>query len=122
MAMHSDTDLYRAIAEFQKFVARRAPHLPRDVKRLYGERLVDESLNMLVTMRHANIAREAAKIPLLEELLDRLEICQAILRTLRELGHLPNTAFSEGLPLVASIGKQAVALRNHFAPDPSPAA
>jgi len=36
-------------------------------------------------MRHANIAREAAKIPLLEELLDRLEISQAILRTLREL-------------------------------------
>jgi len=62
MALHSDTDLYRAIAEFQKFVARRAPHLPRDLKRLYGERLVDESLNMLVTMRHANIARDRARL------------------------------------------------------------
>ena len=122
MALHSDTDLYRSIAEFQKFVARRAVHLPRGVKQLFGERLVDESLNMMVTMRHANIARESAKVPLLEELLDRLEIAQAILRVLRELGHLPNSVFSEGLPLVASIGKQATALRNRFAPDPSPAA
>lgn len=122
MSLHSDTDLYRAIAEFQKFVARRCVHLPRGVKGLFGERLVDESLNMMVTMRHANIARDAAKVPLFEELLDRLEIAQAILRTLRELGHLPNTAFAEGLPLVASIGKQATALRNHFVPDPSPVA
>ena len=122
MTLHSDTDLYRAIVDFQRFVARRAPHLPRDVKRLYGERLVDESLNMLVTMRHANIAREAAKIPLLEELLDRLEISQAILRVLRELELFPSKAFEESLPLTASIGKQATALRNHFAPDPSPAA
>jgi len=85
MSLHSDTDLYRAIAEFQKFVARRCVHLPRGVKGLFGERLVDESLNMMVTMRHANIARDAAKVPLLEELLDRLEIAQAILRVLREL-------------------------------------
>lgn len=122
MSLHSDTDLYRAIAEFQKFVARRCVHLPRGVKGLFGERLVDESLNMMVNMRHANIARGADKVPVLEEILDRLEIAQAILRTLRELGHLPNTAFAEGLPLVASIGKQATALRKNFAPDPSPAA
>lgn len=122
MALHHDTQLYAAIADFQKFVARRCVNLPRGVKGLFGERLVDESLNMMVTMRHANIAREIAKVPLFEELLDRLEIAQAILRVLRELGHLPNSAFSEGLPLVASIGKQATALRNHFAPDPSPVA
>ena len=122
MARHDETDLYRTISEFVKFVARRSVDLPRGVKQLLGERLVDEALNMLVTMRHANIARDAAKIPLLEELLDRLEISQAILRVLRELGHLPNPAFAEGLPLIASIGKQAIALRNHFAPHPSPAA
>jgi len=62
MALHNTTDLYHAIVDFQRFVARRAPHLPRDVKKLYGERLVDESLNMLVTMRHANIARDRARL------------------------------------------------------------
>lgn len=122
MALHSDTELYRAIADLVKFTIRRAQHLPRGVKQLAGERLVDEALNMLVTMRHANIAREAAKLPLFEELLDRLEIVQALVRSLRELGHLPNSAYEESVPLTISIGKQAIALRNHFAPHPSPAA
>ena len=50
MALHSDTDLYRAIVDFQRFVARRAPHLPRDVKRLIRRRTVHAALARISTM------------------------------------------------------------------------
>jgi hypothetical protein len=40
MALHSDTELYRAIADLVKFTIRRAQHLPRGVKQLAGERPV----------------------------------------------------------------------------------
>lgn len=122
MALHSETDLYRAVVDLQTFVARAVIHLPRDVKNLYGQRLVDEALWMAVVVRHANIARAAAKVPHFEQLLDQVEIAQVILRVLRDLKHLPNPRFAESLPLTASIGKQTIALRDHFAPEPPPAA
>ena len=53
MSLHSDTELYRAVIDFQKFVAGAVIHLRRDVKQMYGERLVDESLWMPVIVRHA---------------------------------------------------------------------
>jgi hypothetical protein len=122
MGLHSDTELYRTVIDFQKFVARAVVNLRRDVKKIYGERLVDESLWMAVIVRKANIARDHAKLPYFEELLDQLEITQVILRVLRDIDRLPNARFAESLPLTASIGKQTIALRNHFAPAPSPAA
>src|SRR5882672_11932065 len=120
MGLHSDTELYRAVIDFQKFVASTVIHLRRDVQQMYGERLVDESLWMPVIVRHANIARAEAKLPYFEELLDHLEISQVILRTLRDLGWLPNPHFAASIPITASIGKQTVKLRDHFAPAPSP--
>jgi len=122
MALHHDTQLYAAIADLQKFVARRCVHLPRGVKGLFGERLVDETLNMMVTMRHANIARGADKVAHFEQLLDLVESSRSILRTLWHHKWLSHTAWGESLPLIVSIGKQATALRNHFAPEPAPAA
>lgn len=122
MGLHSDTELYRAVIDFQKFVAGAVVNLRRDVKKVYGERLVDESLWMAVIVRHANIARDEAKLPHFEQLLDQLEVAQVILRVLRDLGWLNNTRFAESIPITASIGKQTIALRNHFAPASSPAA
>jgi len=122
MGLHSDTDLYRAVIDFQKFVAGAVVNLRRDVKKVYGERLVDESLWMAVIVRQANIARDEAKLPYFEQLLDQLEIAQVILRVLRDLGWLHNNRFAESIPITASIGKQTIAMRNHFAPAPSPAA
>jgi hypothetical protein len=122
MGLHSDTELYRTVIDFQKFVAARVVNLRRDVKKIYGERLVDESLWMAVIVRQANIARDEAKLPHFDQLLDQLEIAQVILRVLRDLGWLHNAHFAESIPLTASIGKQAIALRNHFAPAPTPAA
>ncbi|HZF19460.1 MAG TPA: hypothetical protein VE008_07115 [Burkholderiales bacterium] len=122
MGLHSDTELYRAVIDFQKFVASTVIHLRRDVKQMYGERLVDESLWMPVIVRHANVARDEAKLPHFEQLLDHLEISQVILRVLRDGGWLTNTHFAASIPITASIGKQTIALRNTFAPAPSPAA
>jgi len=122
MGLHSDTELYRTVIDFQNFVAGAVVNLRRDVKKIYGERLVDESLWMPVIVRHANIARDEAKLPYFEQLLDHLEISQVILRVLRDRDWLPNTHFAASIPITASIGKQTIALRNHFAPAPTPAA
>jgi hypothetical protein len=40
MGLHSDTELYRAVIDFQKFVAGAVVNLRRDVKKIYCERPV----------------------------------------------------------------------------------
>lgn len=122
MAIHEETDIYRATSEFNLFVGARVVHLPRHVKDIYGRLLVQEALCMQVAVRHANIARGADKVPHFEQLLDLVESSRSILRTLWHHKWLSHTAWGESLPLIVSIGKQATALRNHFAPEPAPAA
>ena len=113
--MHFDLPIYNAVIDLQKFIAERAvKNLPRDVKNPYAYLLVAEALEMAVIVRHANIAIGRRKALHFERLLDAVERVQVILRVLRDLKHLSNTAWSASLEFTVSIGKQATALRNKF--------
>jgi len=118
VGLHSDTDIYRAVTELAKFVARAVEQMRRDVKPTIGRMLIDECVWMSVVVRRANIAREEAKLAHLEELLEQLEIVQFVLRLCHELKYIARAAFADSLPLTASVGRQATALRNAFAPAP----
>jgi hypothetical protein len=122
MALHSDTEIYRAVVDLQRFAVRAAVNMRRDVKPILGARLVDESLWMAVLVRRANIARDEHKVPHLDELLEQLEVVQVTLRLSRDLGYIRNNAFAESLPLTASIGKQATAWKHRYVPAPLPVA
>jgi hypothetical protein len=117
--LHSDTDLYRAVSDLSKFIARAVLHLRRDLKPTYGKLLVEESVWMGVVVRRANIARDQGKLRHFDELLEQLEIIQFTLRTLCELKFLPHSTFAQSLPITGSVGRQATALRKTFdAPAP----
>src|SRR5688572_27973172 len=109
MAIHSETDIYRAVIDLQRFVLGAAANFRRDVKPLLGGRLIDESLWMAVLVRRANIAIDAAKIEHIDALLEQLEIVQVTLRLARDLKFLPNPKFAESVPLTTMVGKQATA-------------
>lgn len=118
MGLHSDTDIYRAVVELAKFVARAVQDMRRDMKPTLGKMLLEECVWMGVVVRRINIAAGQAKLPLLEELLEQLEIVQFVLRLARDCRYVPVSTFADSVPLTASVGKQATALRNHFAPAP----
>ncbi len=121
--MHFDLPIYSAVIDLQKFIAERVvQHLPRNVKDPYAYLVVSEALEMAVIVRHANVAIGRRKALHFERLLDAVERVQVILRVLRDLRHLSQTVWSASLEFTVSIGKQATALRNKFAPSPSPAA
>lgn len=122
MALHSETEIYRAVVDLQRFAMRAAVNMRRDVKPLLGARLIDESLWMAVLVRRANIARDQDKVPHLDDLLEQLEVVQVALRLGRDLEYIPNNVFAQSLPLTASIGKQATAWKNTYVPSPSPVA
>lgn len=118
--LHDETDIYRAVAELSKYIARVTSNFRRDIKPTYGVLLVEETARMAVLVREANIARDAAKLPYLEEILRQIELIQFTLRTLDDLGQawLTHKAYAESIPLTAAIGRQASGLKAHFAPAP----
>lgn len=118
MGLHSDTEIYAAVVALAKYVAEAVREMRRDVKPTLGKMLVEECVWMGVVVRRINIARDQAKVPLLEELLEQIEIVQFVLRLSRDCRYIAVSTFADSVPLTASIGKQATALRNHFAPAP----
>lgn len=118
--LHDETDIYRAVSELAMYIARTTANFRRDIKPTYGAMLADESARMAVLVREVNIARDAAKLPYLEEILRQVEYIKFVLKVLDELGQawLPHKTYADSLPLTAAIGKQAMGLRNHFAPAP----
>ena len=116
MSLHSDTEIYKSVCDLAAHCLRAARQMPRDVKLLIGAQLRDETLWMGVLILRTNKARDAAKLPHLDELLEHLELVTMMLRMARDLKFIPTKAYADAMPLVASIGKQATALRNHFDP------
>lgn len=116
MALHSETEIYAAVAELAKFSITAARQMPRDVKMLLGKSLVDETVWMGVLILRLNKARDAAKLPVVEEIIEHVEISTIYLRLARDLKFIPTRLFAQSLPLTASIAKQAYGIRNHFAP------
>jgi hypothetical protein len=118
LSLHSDTEIYHAVVELAKFVARAVENMRRDMKPTMGKMLLEECVWMGVVVRRVNIAIDQAKLPLLEELLEQLEIVQFVLRLARDCRYVPAATFADSVPLTASVGRQATALRNYFAPAP----
>ena len=116
MALHHETAIYSAVVELGKFVITAVRQMPRDVKLLLGGTLRDEVLWMGVLVLRMNKARDAAKVPHIDEILEHVELVTMTLRFCRELRFIAPNIFAQSLPLTVSIGKQASGLRNRFAP------
>jgi len=116
MALHSDTEIYAAVVELAKFSVRAARLMPRDVKLLLGKPLVDEAVWLGVLVLRMNVAKDAAKLPVITDIIEHVEIATFTLRLARDMNFIPTKAFAESLPLTASIAKQAYGIRNRFAP------
>lgn len=116
MALHSDTDIYAAVVDLAKATIPALRQLPRDVKPMLGEVIRDEVLWLGVLVMRMNKARDAAKLPVIEDLLEHLELATFALRLCREMGYIKNPQFARLLPLLTMVGKQASGIRNHFAP------
>ena len=116
MALHFETRIYAAIVELGKAVIPIIRNMHRDVKQLLGRMIVDEVLWMGVLVMRINKAPGAARPPMIEELIEHLELVQMNLRFCRELKYIAPADWAKSLPLIESVGKQAYGWRDSFAP------
>lgn len=119
--LHSDTDLGLAVQKLGAWIWSAVPHVQRGMKSLLGDFLLYEAAELDGLVRLANRARGADKLPIFDEALVRLERVKYQLRAANAGGILPHKTYANSIEITDSIGKQLHALRNHFAPAPSPA-
>lgn len=112
--LHSDTEIYVAVCSLGAFLYHRIPHIQSGMKTLLGETLLYEAGEMADLVRLTNIAHGADKLPLLDQMLSRLEKVKFHLRNSNEAGILPHSAYAESMGITDSIGKQAYGLKKRF--------
>jgi len=116
MNSHTNTPIYKDAYRLATLMATVLPKMPRDFKVLYAVDLKQHTLGMLGDVRQANMARDEAKLPHLDKLLDRLEKVNVLLRIAHDLDHLKKPHFAQAVPLTGSIGRQAGGLKKRYAP------
>ena len=116
MALHFETQIYAAVVELGKVVLPVIRNMHRDVKMLMGRMMLDEVLWMGVLIMRINKAPGAERRPLIEDLIEHLELVQMALRFCRELKYITPADWAKSLPLIESIGRQAYGWRDSFAP------
>ena len=105
MALHSQLPLYKTVYELTRSVFIFKRNMPRDFNKSMGERIEGELISISVLVFRANVARN--KIPYLNELLERKEVADYLLRLAVDLQAISPKQFGAMIRLLDSIGKQA---------------
>jgi hypothetical protein len=112
--MHYDTDIWRAVEQFGDLAVLAARRMPKDLKPVLGNRLVDISTYMSVLVRDAAIARGQAKVPIYDELLAAVDLSQNYLRRAFNNRGLGPKLCARCMPVTVSIARQANGLKAKF--------
>ncbi|WP_043309322.1 four helix bundle protein [Pseudomonas sp. ML96] len=109
MALHTELEIYKGAEELLSVTLDLVRNIPRDLKQIVGAKIRDESLQVMVLIGRANMARN--KLPHLNELLESIWMINYLLRALTNKGLISKGQHAQAMKLTASIGKQANAWR-----------
>ncbi len=120
MALHSQLPLYKTVFDLTKSALIFKRNMPRDFKKSMGERIEDELISISILVFRANVARDAGKrARYLEDLLERKEVTDYLLRLAVDLQAISPKQFGGMIRLLDSIGKQTNGWRKHTAASPA---
>jgi hypothetical protein len=115
MALHTETEIFRTAYDLLQLVVAAVRNMPRDVKLIVGGKIRDELLEVIDLIYRANAARDAQKVPYLDELRQRVQRIEVLARTSRDMRFIDTTAYSRVVEHTQSIGRQATAWRKFSA-------
>ena len=105
MALHTSLSIYKVAYSLFDVVTDLVKNMPRDFKRSIGEKISEESIEIMTLIFRANCARE--KAPHLGELLERLQVIELLLRLSRDKKLISTGQYAKAIALTDSAGKQA---------------
>ena len=79
MALHTELQIHKVGVELLSLAADVQGQIPRSF-RSYGNRVSDECTELLVQIARANAAKGQGKVPHIEQLLERLDVVNVLMR------------------------------------------
>lgn len=105
MALHATLNIYKVAYQFLVEVSKLTAQFPRNFRASMGEQIRTEAVRLVVLVIRANTAR--AKGPYLEELLERLQVIEVLIRLSTDMRFMSDGQYAKAIELTSSIGKQA---------------
>lgn len=114
MAIHTQLSIYKVAYDLLDVVTDLVKNMPRDFKQSIGNKISHECVDIVVLIFRANCARE--KAPHLTELIERLQVCELMLRLSCDKRLISRQQYAKAIELTGSVGKQANGWRRSASP------
>lgn len=109
MALHTELPIYRVAYGLFDLSAELVKNMRREFKTVLGSALRDECMKITVLIFRANCS--ADKEPHLQQLVERLQVAELILRLSRDKHLISNGQYAKAVEMTQSIGRQATGWR-----------
>lgn len=106
MAQYKHLPIYKTTYELLEMVTRKTKDFPRDFKYSLGDKIRNECIELVVFIYKANTLRQQRKEHL-QQILERVQVIELMLRLAKDLRLFNVTAFSEIVLLTDSLARQA---------------
>ncbi len=117
MALHHQLPIYKLAYDLLSVTTDITRNIPRDFKRLIGEKIREECVEILVLIFRANVARN--KTPHIEDLLERLQVVELLLRLSKDKRFISTKQYARAIEITDGIGRQATGWKRHAAAAPA---
>ena len=107
MALHHTLPIYRAAKQLLRLVLDLPKNMRKDAKFLIGRELLRESLAILRLVRKANIAVQKAKVPHIDEILEKVQLIEDLVGVCDDTHLISRKQFADVIECAQSVGKQA---------------
>jgi hypothetical protein len=105
MAIATALPIYKVAYDLFREVTESTRHMPRDFKQSLGGEIRAETLKIVTLIFRANAAMD--KVPHLNDLLERLEVVNLLLRLSRDMRFIATKQYAAAIALTEQVGKQA---------------
>jgi len=117
MALHHQLPIYKLAYDLLSVTTDITRNIPRDFKRLIGEKVREECVEILVLIFRANVARN--KTTHIEDLLERLQVVELLLRLSKDKHFISTKQYARAIEITDGIGRQATGWKKHAAAAPA---
>lgn len=114
MGLYTNLPIYHQTYDLLKLVVNRVRDFPRDLKFSLGDRIRNETVDLVVFIYKAN--SNTNKVPFLAEMLERLQVIQLLVRLSKDMQCISIKQFSEISNTIQGLSKQTRGWLNSQSP------
>lgn len=121
MALHTDTEIYRATYSLVQLVTQLVSGMPRNYKADFGAELRRRCMGLVMRVYEANTAEADERPAILRRMRGEVEAVNLSLRLAKDLRLISHGQYARAIAITESIAKQATGWQKHTESRLSPA-